>query len=80
MARAVSSNGRRYEQIIEGEWGPWDRRANWHRCCDCGLVHRVDYRIVGRRNRIEARYKTDQKSTDRIRKRAGIILKRRPQK
>jgi hypothetical protein len=80
MAVRRRSNGGRYEQIIEGEWFVWDRRANWHRCCDCGLVHRVDYRLVGKLNRIEARYRTDHRATSRIRKRSGIILKLRMEK
>lgn len=70
-----SRNGGRYEQIIDGEWTRWDRIGNKDRCCDCGLVHIVDYRIVaGPRKIIQARYKTDRKATARIRKRNGITV------
>lgn len=35
----------RYEQIVEGEWfRPTTKHRD--RCCDCGLIHRIEYKIV----------------------------------
>lgn len=77
----MRSNTRgRYLQIVEGDWGKWNRRGNRLQCCDCCLVHIIDFRIVGRRNVIEARYSIDKKSTDRIRKRNGISITRKKKK
>lgn len=67
----------RYDQVKEGEWTSIDRRDNREQCCDCGLVHKIDYRIVeknGGRNKIEFRCWRDDKATSSIRKRAGIEI------
>lgn len=45
---------RNYEQVFDGEWVPTKRRGNYEQCCDCGLVHVVDYRI-NKYNQIEYR-------------------------
>lgn len=44
----------KYHQVVEGEWMPTKRRGNFEQCCDCGLVHVVDYRI-NKHNQIEYR-------------------------
>lgn len=63
-----------YSQVKEGEWLDVSRRDEREQCCDCGLVHRVDYRIIEKngRNKIEYRCWRDDNATKRIRKRAGI--------
>lgn len=34
----------KYDPIVDGAW--WDVGRTWdHQCCDCGLVHRVTFRI-----------------------------------
>lgn len=66
-----------YEQIYDGEWARWDRRDNYHQCCGCGLIHRLDFRLVGKRNLIETRWITKDKETKRLRKRMGITVKKR---
>jgi len=36
-----------YEQVYDGEWWTVDLRGvNYDKCCRCGLVHRVRYKVV----------------------------------
>jgi hypothetical protein len=35
-----------YSQIYTGEWQQPPRKNFFLACCDCGLVHRLDFRIV----------------------------------
>jgi len=67
----------RYEQIFDGEWFEWDRKGNLLQCCDCSLVHLIDFRINPETRKIEARFVTDRRRTNRIRKRSGITVKRK---
>ena len=39
----------KYQQTHDGEWVAPLMRGYRMKCCDCGLVHRFDFRIVGRR-------------------------------
>jgi len=61
-------------QIVDGVWysaaHPGDRIHIEH-CCDCGLAHRIEYKIDG--GRIYYRYTVDQEETDKERKRLGIV-------
>jgi hypothetical protein len=34
-----------YYQVIDGEWISLPMRNYKEQCCDCGLVHRVNFRI-----------------------------------
>ncbi len=37
---------REYPQVHDGEW-VWPKRAGYRlQCCDCGLVHTFDFRLV----------------------------------
>lgn len=55
---------RNVTDVIEGEWYEWNRHERWV-CCDCSLVHSVDYRWkddkleirMYRRNRSTAAYR-----------------------
>lgn len=68
-------NGK-YEQIIDGEWEDWDKwRGHKLRCCDCCLVHGLDFRINPTTGKPQTRFVTDRKATSRIRKREGITIK-----
>jgi hypothetical protein len=40
----------RYSQAFDGEWLQPRRRRYYIKCCDCGLVHRIDFRLVVRGN------------------------------
>ncbi len=62
-------------QIIDGKWyalGGYDRSI----CCDCGLVHRLDYKLE--KGRVFERVKVDSRATRAERKRHGIIVLRKP--
>jgi len=45
-------------------------------CCDCGLVHRMDFRIVGvRKPTVQFRAFRAVGETKKLRKRQGIIVR-----
>ena len=51
-----------FKQVKAGEWEQPVARGYLMKCCDCGLVHRLDFRVVkdvrGKRTFIQgARYK-----------------------
>jgi hypothetical protein len=49
-----------YDVISYGEWTR-PRMANFReQCCDCGLIHRLDFRIVGK---VEFRTRRDDRAT-----------------
>lgn len=37
-------SGRRYRSVQDGEWVQPVRRGYMMRCCDCGLIHRLNFR------------------------------------
>ncbi len=51
----------KYKQAEDGEWVQPVRRNYKMACCDCGLVHRVDFRI--RDGRIQFRAYRDNRAT-----------------
>jgi hypothetical protein len=55
-------------QVVEGRWYciAWGSEPFLEECCDCGLVHKVRYRL--RRGRIEVSYKVDPRRTKAARK------------
>lgn len=56
----------RYEEPHEGEWIRPVRRGYKVACCDCGLVHSIDFRIKDRR--IEFRVFADNRATGQVRR------------
>ena len=59
----------RQEYAVNGRWSPWvrpDRKSFKLGCCDCGLVHDMDFRISGRR--IEFRVARNNRSTGQVRR------------
>ncbi len=44
----------KYKNTTDGEWIEPVMRKYRMLCCDCGLVHEVDFRIVGRGIRLRA--------------------------
>jgi len=36
----------RYRTVTNGEWVSPRRRNYYMRCCDCGLVHKLNFRLV----------------------------------
>jgi hypothetical protein len=50
-----------YEPIAYGAWTRPRKQNFREQCCDCGLVHRLDFRIV--EGRIEFRTRRDDRAT-----------------
>jgi hypothetical protein len=51
----------RYHVVAYGEWTRPRLRNFREQCCDCGLIHRLDFRIVD--GRIEFRTRRDDRAT-----------------
>lgn len=64
----------RYASPKAGEWIQPVRRGYRMACCDCGLVHLVDFRIVG--GRVQFRAARATKATSDRRRRHRIRVKR----
>ena len=66
--------GRHYEEPKAGEWVQPVPRGYKLRCCDCGLVHTIDFRVVkwaeGKRTKVQFRAYRDQRATAAIRREA----------
>ncbi len=60
-------------QIIDGKWHDCHSYIG---CCDCGLVHRIQYRVVkiGKKTKIQARVWRRKRLTAEARKKKGIIF------
>lgn len=62
-----------------GRWVQPKRIGYLMACCDCGLVHRMDFRIVadqgGQRQRVQFRTWRHKEQTKALRKRDGIIVR-----
>jgi len=56
----------RYEEGVEGEWVQPTRKGYKFSCCDCGLVHRLDFRT--KKKHIQFRVFRDNRSTGQIRR------------
>jgi hypothetical protein len=56
-----------YRPIAYGEWTRPRLRNFREQCCDCGLIHRLDFRIVD--GRIEFRTRRDDRATAAARRR-----------
>lgn len=57
----------RYVQVTDGEWIQPVRRGYKVACCDCGLVHYVDFRIV--KGRVQLRAFRNNRATALVRRR-----------
>jgi hypothetical protein len=57
------SHGKRvtYDVISYGEWTRPRMRNFRKQCCDCGLIHRLDFRIVD--GKVEFRTRRDDRAT-----------------
>lgn len=52
----------RYTQVVDGEWvAPTPQRGHKMACCDCGLIHRMDFRVRG--GKVEFRAFRDARAT-----------------
>jgi len=57
-----------YRTIAYGEWTRPRLRNFREQCCDCGLIHRLDFRLVD--GRIEFRTRRDNRATAAARRRS----------
>lgn len=65
----------KYDQIIDGEWN--DVPKEWRLgCCDCGLVHDMNFRIVkeGKVNYVQVQMFRNKRATNRKRNAKGIKI------
>lgn len=60
----------KYVHLEDGQWHEPVMNRHREECCDCGLVHKVDYRIkeTTRGTRLEFRARVDRKATAAIRR------------
>lgn len=56
----------KYTQVKSNEWVTPVRKGYKMACCDCGLVHELDFRIV--KNRIQFRARRHNRSTGQLRR------------
>jgi hypothetical protein len=56
-----------YYHVTDGEWVSVDRKDNRDQCCDCGLVHRVNYRVTPK-GKIEVQVFRDKRATAALRR------------
>jgi hypothetical protein len=57
---------REYYQVTDGEWIAVRKRAFREQCCDCGLVHISDYRVVD--GQVQVRSTQDRRATNGVRR------------
>ena len=59
-----------YERPKAGQWVRPVRRGYKMACCDCGLVHRLDFRVVpyGSGHKVEMRAFRDTRATAMVRR------------
>lgn len=74
MARLTKKS---YQRVAPGEWVQPVRKGYGLACCDCGLVHKIDFRLVkyagGRK--IQFRAFRDESATKALRKRDGKVAR-----
>ena len=64
---------KKYPIVNAGEWVQPIRRGYGLACCDCGLVHTMDFRVIknGRGTFIQFRAWRDERETKKLRKQKG---------
>lgn len=61
--------GRTYEITVDGEWIEPIVKGYRVACCDCGLVHVMNFRLVGKkRKRMQYQLFRDERATAMIRR------------
>lgn len=66
---------RRYPPVYDGEWihPPATPQTHKVQCCDCGLVHVFNFRIV--KGRVQFQAFRNNRSTALVRRARGITIK-----
>lgn len=57
-----------YVEVEDGEWIAVTAKKHLHQCCDCGLVHTVDYRL-NKEGQLEIRARRNNRATAALRRR-----------
>ena len=55
-----------YHQMIDGVWLGVPKRGFKEQCCDCGLVHKLNFRIVN--GKLEIQVYRDERATSAVRR------------
>lgn len=64
-----------YETVMEGDWVQPIKRGYRMACCDCGLVHTLNFRIKGGRAQFQAF--RNERSTGAVRRRKHKFVRRK---
>ena len=70
MARKARQHRTAYLHVTDGEWIEPVMRGCKDRCCGCGLVHVVHYRVV--KGRVQFRAAVDARATAAVRRGFGF--------
>ena len=62
-----------YQALKDGEWVQPKRKGYRLACCDCGLIHRMEFRLF--RGRVQFRAWRHNRATATYRRRHGITVK-----
>jgi len=62
-----------YEEVADGEWVTPRHSEYRQQCCDCGLVHVYQFRIVD--GGVQFRIRRDNRATAQVRRHFPAILK-----
>lgn len=60
----------KFHQVIEGEWLRIPMRGHVDACCDCGLVHVINYRHV--KGTLEMQVYIDRRATSSRRRKRNV--------
>ncbi len=53
--RDLAPSSPEFEQVVDGEWfEPKPQHGHLMKCCDCGLVHRMNFRVSDGRVQLQA--------------------------
>jgi len=61
----------KYYEMEEGEWITPQKKGYRLQCCDCGLVHKIDFRIIDNEDgtkKIQFRAFRDYRATGQVRR------------
>lgn len=61
---------KKYPELEDNEWRKPVMKNFGFACCDCGLVHRLDFKVIrwGRGHKILMRARRDQRATGQVRR------------
>jgi hypothetical protein len=59
----------KYVQVYDGDWiEPKPQRGHKMRCCDCSLIHKMDFRV--KNGKVQFRPRRDKRATSAARRHA----------